>query len=452
MLAATFLIISVIQVFPFLKENPCIIRTLFFISRCNLSINERSAGEIRNVRWQETFAALKHYNYRLWFIGQLVSLVGTWMQSTAQGYLIYQLTNSPAYLGLVGFVGGAPSLIFTLFGGVIADRLPRRKLLVITQTSMMILAFVLAVLTFTNLVRPWHIIILAFLLGVANAFEAPARTSFILELVSREDMTNAIALNSTMFNTGTVVGPAVAGLTYAAFGPGWCFSLNGISFIAVIVALLLMRIKLEPRSPRQTRALAELSEGIRYVLKNRMIVSLIGSVGIISIFGIGMMNLLPAWAKDVMHGDVRTNGWMISARGVGSLISALMLAYWGGRKLRGRLWTYGAFITPVTLFVFAWLRWLPLSLVALMCIGWGTMMITNNSQAIVQSLVSDNLRGRVMGVYSLVFFGSMPIGSLFAGSMAEKIGEPLTVMLGAGIMLVMALAAWVFLQDIRRQE
>jgi MFS family permease len=417
-----------------------------------LAVNERPSGNIQSKRWQATFSAFKHYNYRLWFGGQVVSLVGTWMQSTAQGYLIYQLTGSTTYLGLVGFVGGAPSLLFTLFGGVIADRLSRRKLMVITQTSMLILAFILAALTFSNLVQPWHIIVLAFLLGVANAFDAPARTSFILELVSREDMTNAIALNSTMFNIGTVVGPSAAGLTYAAFGPGWCFTLNGISFIAVIGALLLMRIKLEPKPVHRTRALAELSEGIRYVLKNRMIISLIIFVGITSIFGIGMMNLIPAWAKDVLHGDVTTNGWLVSARGFGSLASALMLAYWGSRKARGKLWMAGALVMPVMLFIFAFIRWLPLSLVTLVAVGWGFMMITNNSQAIVQSLVSDNLRGRVMGVYTLVFFGSMPIGSILAGVVAEKIGEPLTVMLAGGMLIIMAIIAWFFFPDIRRQE
>jgi MFS family permease len=405
-----------------------------------------------SLRWQETFASLKHYNYRLWFGGQIVSLVGTWMQSTAQGYLIYQITHSPAYLGLVGFAGGVPSLLFTLFGGVVADRLPRRTLLVITQTSMMILAFILAALTFTHSVMPWHIIVLAFLLGVANAFDAPARTSFVLELVDRETMTNAIALNSTMFNIATVIGPSVAGLTYAAIGPAWCFTLNGLSFIAVIIALLLMRIKIVPQPVSRTAALVELGEGIRYVLKNRMMLSLIGSVGIVSIFGIGMMNLLPAWAKDVLHGDVTTNGWLVSARGFGSLISALMLAYWGSRKVRGRIWTIGSFVMPVMLFIFAWIRWLPLSLMTLLGVGWGFMMILNNSQAIVQSLVSDRLRGRVMGVYTLVLFGSMPIGSILAGYLAEKIGEPLTVMLGAALLMVLAVAAWMFLPDIRRQD
>ena len=414
--------------------------------------NAKMPGGKLSLRWQETFAALKYYNYRLWFLGQVVSLVGTWMQSTAQGYLIYQITGSPAYLGLVGFVGGAPALLFTLFGGVIADRLPRRTLLVITQTAMLVLAFILAALTFTGLVKPWHIIVLAFLLGVANAFDAPARTSFILELVSRKDMTNAIALNSTMFNIGTVVGPAVAGLTYAAFGPAWCFTLNGISFIAVIVALLLMRITVIEKPSRRMNALAELREGLHYVFSNRMILSLIGAVGIVSIFGIGMLNLLPAWAKDVLHGDVRTYGWLVSARGFGSLVSALMLAYWGSRKMRGKLWTVGAFTMPVMLFVFALVRWLPLSLLALLGVGWGFMLILNNSQAIVQSLVSDNLRGRVMGVYTLVFFGSMPLGSLLAGTIAERIGEPLTVMLGAGLLMVLAIAAWAFLPAIRRQD
>jgi MFS family permease len=403
------------------------------------------------LRWQETFAALKHYNYRLWFVGQVVSLVGTWMQSTAQGYLIYQITRSPAYLGLVGFFGGAPTLLFTLFGGVIADRLPRRRLLVITQSVMMILAFILAALAFANAVRPWHILILAFLLGIANAFDAPARTSFVMELVDRETMTNAIALNSTMFNIATVVGPSVAGLTYAAIGPAWCFALNGLSFIPVIIALLLMRINMVIQPARRAAALADLDEGIRYVLKNRMILSLIGSVGIVSVFGIGMMNLLPAWAQDVLHGDVTTNGWLISARGFGSLISALMLAYWGSRKMRGRLWTFGAFVMPIMLFVFAWIRWLPLSLFTLLGVGWGFMMVLNNSQAIVQSLVPDALRGRVMGVYTLIFFGSMPIGSLLAGSLAQWVSEPVTVMVGAILLFVFAVAAWVFLPNIRNQ-
>jgi MFS family permease len=404
------------------------------------------------LRLQDTFAALKHYNYRLWFFGQLVSLMGTWMQSTAQGYLIYQLTGSPAYLGLVGFIGGMPALLFTLFGGVIADRISRRKMMVITQISMLILAFILAVLAFTGVVRPWHILILAFLLGVANAFDAPARNAFVTELVSREDMTNAIALNSTMFNLATVVGPSVAGLTYAAFGPAWCFTLNGISFIAIIVALLFMRIKPIIQPDYRPSIMAYLKEGLQYVFSHRLILSLIGSIGLVSFFGIGMLTLLPAWATDILHGDVTTNGLLVSARGLGSMLGALMLAYLGNRKFRGKLWTVGAFIMPVMLFIFAWIRWLPLSLVALVGIGWSFMMISNNSNAILQSQVPDNLRGRLMSVFTLVFFGSMPLGSLFAGVFAQKFNEPLTVVIGAGVLMTMAIASWIFLPGIREQE
>ncbi len=414
--------------------------------------DEKTQNGKVSLRLQETFAALKHYNYRLWFSGQVVSLVGTWMQMTAQGYLIYQLTGSPAYLGLVGFMGGLPAWLFTLFGGVVADRISRRNLMVITQTAMLVLAFILAALTFTNVVQPWHIVVLAFLLGTANAFDAPARVAFVNELVSRADMTNAIALNSTMFNIAAVVGPSVAGLTYAAFGPAWCFTINGISFIAVIVALLLMRIQPIVQPSRRASVLADLKEGLRYVFSHSLILSLIGSVGLVSIFGIGMMTLLPAWAADILHGDVTTNGWLVSARGFGSLVSALMLAYLGSRKFRGKLWMVGAFIMPVMLFAFAWIRWLPLALAALVGVGWSFMMIMNNSNALMQSQVPDHLRGRVMSVYTLVFFGSMPLGALFAGTFAQKFNEPLTVMLGAAVLMALAIAAWIFLPDIRRQE
>ena len=412
----------------------------------------KQPGRRIDPRLSQTFAALKHYNYRLWFFGQMISLMGTWMQSTAQGYLVYQLTGSPAYLGLVGFMNGIPALLFTLFGGVAADRIPRRNLMVITQTAMLILAFVLAGLTYANVVQPWHIIVLAFLLGVANAFDAPARNSFITELVSREDMTNAIAMNATMFNIGTVVGPSIAGLTYAAFGPSWCFTLNGISFLAVIGALLFMKIKPVIQPLRHAKVMADVKEGLRYVFSHRLTLSLIGSVGLVSIFGLGMLTLLPAWATDVLHGDVTTNGWLVSARGFGSMVSALMLAYLGSRRYRGRLWTVGAFVMPITLFLFAWLRWLPLSLLAMVGVGWGFMMISNNSNAIIQSQVPDELRGRVMSVYTLVFFGSMPIGSLLAGTLAQQISEPLTVMLGASLLMLLAVAAWIFLPAIRRQE
>lgn len=404
------------------------------------------------VRIQGTFAALKHYNYQLWFYGQTVSLMGTWMQSTAQGYLIYQLTGSPVYLGLVGFAAGVPTWLFTLFGGVVADRISRRNLMVITQSTMLVLAFILAALTFTGVVQPWQILVLAFLLGVANAFDAPARVSFVLELVPREDMTNAIALNSTMFNIATVVGPSIAGITYAAFGPAWCFTLNGISFIAVIVALLLMHIKLDVQQARRSSAMTEIVEGLQYVFTNRLVLSLTATVGLVSLFGFGLMNLLPAWATDVLHGNEVTNGLLVSARGFGALISALMLASMTKHKIRGKLWTVGYMVVPAALFFFAWIRWLPLSLTFLVVIGWGMMMLTNNSNALIQSRVPDNLRGRVMGVYALVLNGFIPVGALLAGGVAQNLGSPVTVMLSAGVLLIFCVVTWIFLPEIRNQE
>ena len=285
---------------------------------------------------KETFLSLRYPNYRLWFIGQLVSLVGTWMQSAAQGYLIYELTQSPAYLGYVSFASGLPSWIFTLYAGAIADRIPRRTLLIITQTAMMILAFVLAALTFTNLVQPWHIIVLAFLLGIANAFDAPARQAFVVELVDREVLTNAIAVNSTMFTSAIVVGPAVGGLAYAAVGPEWCFVLNGISFLAVIAALLMMKLTPVQRTPRKATAWREIMDGLRYVWRDDRLRMLISNIGITTLFGMSMATLIPLWAVDILGGDAKTNGFLLSACGLGSLLGALMIASMSRRQFRGQ--------------------------------------------------------------------------------------------------------------------
>jgi MFS family permease len=275
--------------------------------------------------FNQTFAALKHPNYRLWFAGQLVSLFGTWMQTTAQGYLVYQLTGSPVYLGYVGFAAGVPSWLFMLYGGLTADRMSRRKLLILTQTFMMLLAFTLAALVSTGLVQPWHIISLAFLLGTANAFDAPARQAFVRELVERDDMTNAIALNSSMFNMAAVIGPAVAGITYALFGPAWCFTINGLTFIAVISALLLMRIHVGPVHERMQSAFQEILTGFRYVAGEPVIRILIVNLAVVSLFGLGFITLMPAWSVDVLGGNASTNGYLFSARGSGALTGALMI-------------------------------------------------------------------------------------------------------------------------------
>ena len=400
----------------------------------------------------QTFASLKYPNYRLWFVGQLISLFGTWMQTTAQGFLVYQLTGSPVYLGYVGFANGAPSWLFMLYGGAIADRMPRRKLLILSQTSMMILAFILAGLTFSGSVQPWHIIVLAFALGIANAFDAPTRQAFVPELVDRKDLTNAIALNSTMFNMATVVGPAVAGFTYALFGPGWCFTINGITFIAVIAALYLMRIAPLVSRPRLRSVVLDITEGLRYTLRHRAVRMIITNLMVVSLFGLGFITLIPAWAVDVLKGDSTTNGYLLSARGAGALLGALMIASMGEFSWKGKLLTVGSFTMPILLFAFAATRLLPLSVMALIGVGWGFMVLLNMSNSLVQEHVPDELRGRVMGIYTLTFFGFMPIGSLINGALAERFGEPSTIFINGLVLIGFAGLMWILAPGLRRLE
>ncbi len=383
--------------------------------------------------WRGTFAALRHPNYRLWFIGQMISLFGTWMQTTAQGFLIFELTHSPAYLGLVGFASGVPTWLLTLYGGVVADRVPKRKLIVVTQSAMMVLALILAFLTFLHLVQPWHILILASLLGIANSFDAPARQSFVSEMVAPEDLTNAIAMNSMMFQSATVVGPAIAGVTYALFGPGWCFTVNGISFIAVIAALLAM--KFPPRAVRPVfrPALEELREGISYMRSHSKIRVLISMIAVSSMFGLSFSTLIPAWSVNVLGGGASISGLLFSARGSGALFGALAIAVLGGRIMRGRMLTIGSFTYPVLLFALAFSRNVPLSLLILAGAGMGTILVNNLSNAMVQTSTPERLRGRVMGAYTWIFFGFMPLGALWSGTIAARLGEPAAVMINATI-------------------
>jgi MFS family permease len=401
---------------------------------------------------EQTFSALQYYNYRLWFGGQTVSLFGTWMQRTAQGYLIFDLTRSPIYLGYVGFAYGVPAWLFMIYGGAIADRFPRRTILLIAQVAMMILAFVLAALTFTKSVEPWQIIVLAFLLGCANAFDAPARQAFVTELVDRKDFTNAIALNSSMITTATVIGPAVAGITYAAFGPAWCFTINGFTFIAVIIALLLM--KLAPFVPvdRAVSIIAEIKEGVRFAVGQPTIRVLILNLSILSLAGLGFVTLLPVWAVEVLGGDATTNGFLHTARGLGALSGALLIAAIGQSYVRGRLFTIGTFVMPIFLILLSFTRVLPTSFLALMGAGWGFMVIVNLSNTLVQTSVTDELRGRVMGLFTFTFFGFLPIGSLVNGALADQIGAPLTIQINAVILLAAAFFLFVRFPFLRAQR
>jgi MFS family permease len=345
-----------------------------------------------------------------------------------------------------------PSWIFMLYGGLVADRMPRRNLMIITQSAMMVLALILAGLTFTNLVQPWHVIVLAFLLGVANAFDAPARISFVTELVERKDLTNAIALNATMFNTATAIGPAVGGLIYAALGPAWCFTINALSFLAVIVALMLMKIQQTARIVVSKSALKDIQDGFRYVRSQLVVRTVMIYVLMASLFGMSFVTLMPAWAVTVLGGDATTNGYLQSARGIGALLGSLTLASVSGMVAKGKMITWGGLIFPALLIIFAQATHLPFSLFLLFWIGFSYIFFINNSNALVQSLVPDDLRGRVMSIYTLTFFGFMPIGSLLAGSAADRIGEPVTVVLASGFVLLYGLLVLLRVPQLRRSD
>lgn len=404
----------------------------------------------RRLSWRQAFTALKYPNYRLWFWGQIISLFGTWMESTALGFLIFDLTKSPAYLGLVGFATGIPTWIFMLYAGVIADRFPRRTILIITQTSMMMLAFGIAALTFLHAIQPWHILVMAFLLGTANSFDAPARQSFVLEMVSFEDMTNAIALNSAMFNSAMAIGPAAGGLLYGYLGPAWCFAINGASFIAVIVAL--RRMKLRPFVPKTERssALADLKEGLKYVAHHALIRTIIGLVGVVAMFGVSFVTLFPAWAVNILHGDAKTNGFLQSARGLGALIAALLIASLGRFSFRGKLLTFGTFALPVMVAAFALVGWTPLALVLVFASGLANILIFNLANALVQTSSPDALRGRIMSIYTLIFFGLLPLGALGIGFTAEHLSQRAAILIGAGVMIAAATALAVFMPSLRK--
>jgi len=401
-------------------------------------------------RLKRTFTALKYHNYRLWFWGQMTSLLGTWMQITAQGFLVYELTHSAVYLGYIGFASGIPTWLLMLYGGVIADRFARRTVLIVTQISMMALAAVLALLTFLGVIQPWEIILFAFLLGIANAFDAPSRQAFVNELVAKEDLTNAIALNSTMFNTATATGPAIAGITYALAGPAWCFTINAVSFLGVIAALKRMKLDKPANAKVNRSAFQDMKEGVLYVLNNSVIRTIVLIVGVTSVFGISFATLFPAWAVKILGGDASTNGFLQSARGIGAVLSALLIASLGRFKYKGKLFTFGTFIFPVVVFIFSFIRWLPLSLVLLVCSGGALIMAFNLANALVQTLVPDHLRGRVMGVYSFTFFGFFPIGALLMGTLAEHFGEPEAIVIGSLVTFCVSLLVFIFFPAIRR--
>lgn len=395
------------------------------------------------------FAAFRHSNYRLWFTGQLISIIGSWMQNAAQGYLVYTLTGSTTFLGSVSFASSLPAWLFMLYGGVIADRVSRRALIIITQTAMMVEAFLLAGLVFSGLVQPWHILVLAFLSGTASAFEIPARQSLVADLVPREDLTNAIALNVTLFNVGMIAGPAVAGVVYALAGPSWCFTINGVSFLAVIAALAKMALPPRPIPAGKPSALAALREGLAYFRDRPLARMLSLSAFTYNIFDYAMVIFIPAFAVSLLGGDAKTNGLLLAASGAGAVAGGMILAALPGRVGRGKIWIISVTAAPLAIAAFALSRWLPLSLLLTGIIGVTSITVLSNTNTMVQSTVPDEMRGRVMSLYSLLMLGSGPLASLALGALADRSSTLILALTCAGLALAFAGWAWTGARKIR---
>jgi MFS family permease len=382
-----------------------------------------------------TFRALRHRNFQLFFSGQFISLIGTWIQSVAQSWLVYRLTGSVVLLGMMGFAGQMPVFLLAPFGGTVADRHNRHRILIFTQSCAMIFAFILAFLTLTERVQIWHLFVLASCFGLANAFDIPTRQAFAVDMVGKEDLINAIALNSSMFNGARIVGPAIAGILVAAVGEGWCFFANAVSYIAVIVGLLMMKITPVTRK-QASSAFSHIAEGFRYVATTKPIRALLLLLGLVSLTGMPYAVLMPIFADQYLGGGSSTLGFLMGASGVGALTAALVLA---SRKAVFGLGRWVAFACGgfgVSLVLFSLSRSFWLSAALLVPVGFSMMTQMSSSNTLVQAMIPDELRGRVMSVYSMMFMGMAPFGALLAGSLAGLIGAPETVAIGGLICLI----------------
>ena len=392
-----------------------------------------------------TLAAFAHRNFRLFWSGQLVSLVGTWMQTVAQGWLVLTLTDDPLALGIAATCQFLPVLLFGLFGGLIADALPKRATLVATQFVSLLLAAVLGVLVATKTVEVWHVYLLAVGLGLVTAVDMPVRQAFVIEMVGREHVANAVALNSAVFNGARIIGPAAAGLLIGAAGMAACFFLNAASYLAVLVAYLLMRsAELRP-APRMALAgtvrgvLAQLGEGLRYVRRTPSIRLVLLTLGIVATAGMNFSVLIPVYARDVLGGDAGTFGFLMAATGAGSLLSALWIA--SGLRPSARLVVVGAAALGCALAAVSFVQEFALALPLMVVVGWSVIAMAASTNTMVQLTVPDELRGRVVSIYTTIFAGSTPIGGLIAGSIAGALGVGAALLAGGAVALATAALA-----------
>ncbi|MBX3015829.1 MAG: MFS transporter [Caldilineaceae bacterium] len=393
----------------------------------------------RQFRLPKTFAALRHRNFQLFVLGQLISSVGTWMQIIAQGWLVYELSQSELALGIVGFASALPALFITPWGGVIVDRVPKRTLLVITQTASMIFAFILAALTMMGIVEVWHVVALAVGLGVVNAFDGPARQAFVVEMVGREDLPNAIALNSMTFNGARIFGPAIGGILLAAVGAGWCFFWNGLTFLAVILGLIAMRLPPHQVSALRLSPWQQLQSGVAYANSIEKVRALLMMAFIISCFGITYSTILPAFVDKNLQQDATAFGALNTAAGIGAIITAYFIARYGDHGQRGQWLAISAIAFPIVLCGFALNRSYPVALILGVFLGMGFMSQFTLINTLLQTNISDEMRGRVMSLYTLTFFGFTPFGNLAIGAVAEQWGLGEAIASSALIALVLSL-------------
>ncbi len=395
----------------------------------------RTSGEIPIPELSTRFRALKHRNFQLFIIGQLISLIGTWMQTTAQQWLVYKLTGSVAVLGIFGFASQVPMLLLAWMGGYVGDRYNRHRGVIVTQSLSMILAFVLAALTLTHLIREWHLIVIAFLVGSVNAFDVPIRQSFFVHMVGKEDLPNAIALNSSIFNGARVVGPAIAGFAIVLLGEGWCFFLNGVSFIAVLVALLMMHIEPTAKKPPDESPVRSFVQGFKFAMHDVPIRSALVMLCMLSLFGLQYSVFLPIYAHDILHGNAETFSLLMSAAGVGAFLGALQFAARTSYTGLARWIAATCTVCAVGLIIMSHATMFWLCAAVLFVVGFAATSQMAATNTIIQERAPDELRSRLMAVYATMFMGVQPIGALLAGGVAKRIGTPNTVLLFGSLVL-----------------
>jgi MFS family permease len=389
-------------------------------------------------------AALRHRNYRLFWTGQLISLIGTWMHQTAQGWLVFKLTDSPFFLGLAGMVASAPILLFTLAGGVLADRHPKKNIILLSNIVIMFLALTLAILVAAGAVNVWHVLVLSFLIGSVNAFEIPARQSFIIELVGKEDLLNGIALNSSAFNVARMIGPAIAGLIMGAFGLAPCFFINALSFIAIVIALVKMRFKPEEsKTTSKPGMTSSLKEGIKYIFHNSDISALLIAAGIVSFFGFPYISFLPVYARDILKTGATGLGILMGCAGAGAFTGAVGLAIKGDTARKGIVMAVAGIIFSTALLIFSFSTSVWLSYTMLFLVGFGAINQIATANSLLQLNVPNELRGRVMSSFTTMFLGMTPLGNFAVGSLAHYVGTQNALMTSAGFCLAgTAIVLW----------